>query len=84
MDKIGYGYREMEEQGIISPVIGIVCDYKSMTKFGDQVWIKTKVKEFNGIKLKIEYQVLDDRTKEVRVTGESKIASCLKKINRFL
>ncbi|MDD3204560.1 MAG: acyl-CoA thioesterase [Lachnospiraceae bacterium] len=71
LDKIGYGYKAMEEQGIISPVTGVSCEYKSMTRFGDTVRIAAKVLEFNGIRLRIGYQIYDAATNELRSQGES-------------
>ncbi len=71
LDKIGYGYKVMEEQGIISPVTGVNCKYKSMTRFGDTVRIETKILVFNGVTLKIKYQISDMESGELRAYGES-------------
>ncbi|MBN2221749.1 MAG: acyl-CoA thioesterase [Vallitaleaceae bacterium] len=72
MDQIGVSYREMEEAGIISPVLGIQCEYKNMVTFDEEVYIHVAVKEYNGIKLVIEYQVKDDSGTKLYTTGESK------------
>lgn len=34
MEQMGMGYDLMEKQGIISPVLSVHCDYKSMARFG--------------------------------------------------
>ena len=59
MEQLGMGYDAMEEAGVISPVISIHCEYKSMTRFGETVRIITNLKEYNGIRMTIEYTVLD-------------------------
>ena len=46
LEKIGFPYDKLEEDGIISPVIGINCEYKESTKFNDEVLIEVNVKEF--------------------------------------
>ena len=69
MEQLGMGYDAMEEAGVISPVISIHCEYKSMTRFGETVRIITNLKEYNGIKMTIEYTVLDCRTGQVRLCG---------------
>ncbi|MDT8718719.1 acyl-CoA thioesterase [Clostridium sp. 19966] len=72
MEQIGCGYKDMEESGIMSPVMSINCEYKSMVRFGDEIFIIPKVEEFkNGIKLVLSYKVMDAATKEVRTTGKS-------------
>lgn len=72
MDQLGVSYREMEAAGIISPVLGISCEYKNMVTFDEEVYIHVNVKEYNGIKLVIEYRVTDESGTKLYTTGESK------------
>lgn len=53
--QIGWGYEIMEENGIISPVISVTCDYKKTTTFADQISIRVDITEFRGVKLKLSY-----------------------------
>ena len=55
LEKKGWPYERIEEEGIISPVISVDCHYKKSTTFADEVDIKVSVLEFNGVKLKIGY-----------------------------
>lgn len=71
MDQIGYGYKRMEAEGIISPVVSVQAEYKSMTRFGDVLRIEVKVLEFNGVKLHLGYHIYDNETGELRCQGES-------------
>ena len=72
LDKIGYSYFKLEEDGIMSPVIGIECDYKATTTFNDDIEIDVKVKEFKGVRLVIEYVMKNVKTNELVFTGISK------------
>lgn len=72
MDQIGFGYDQMEKRGIIVPVLSIQCDYKSMVRYNDRVYIIPKITRFNGIRLHISYRVIDKETGALRATGESK------------
>mgnify|MGYP003309441831 CR=1 FL=1 len=72
LDKIGYGYKKLEEDGIISPVIGVECDYKCPTTFDDEVAIEVGVDEFKGVKLVIKYTMTNVKTKEVVLVGRTK------------
>ncbi|MBO5179482.1 MAG: acyl-CoA thioesterase [Clostridia bacterium] len=72
LTQIGYPYDKLEDMGIVSPVIGIECDYKSSTTFSDEVEIEVKVKEFKGVRLVIEYTMINVKTKELVLNGVSK------------
>ena len=72
LDQIGLGYKKMEEDGIISPVIGVECDYKVSTTFDDRVEIDVKVEEFKGVKLIIGYVMTNIDTNEVVLVGRTK------------
>ena len=72
MSQIGVSYRAMEEEGIISPVLAVFCEYKSMVHFDDEVLIVPKIEAYNGVKLCISYTITDKASGEIRTTGESK------------
>lgn len=70
-DKIGLGYKEMEENGLISPVTSVSAEFKTMTKFYDIVEIEVKFVKYSGVRLYIEYTIRDKATQEVRCLGKS-------------
>lgn len=72
MEQMGMGYDEMEKQGIMSPVLAVEADYLRMVHFGEVVAIETFIKEYNGIKLTVEYQVIDDKTGTLHCRGTTK------------
>lgn len=72
LGKVGLPYAEMEEMGVMLPVLGVSCDYKSAVKFNDTVIIVSKLKEFKGAKLIISYEIYDQKTKELKTVGETK------------
>ncbi len=71
MEQMGLSYKEMEAMEIISPVLSISCEYRSMVHFDDVVVIETKLAKYNGIKMEVEYMMRDKETGEVRTTGRS-------------
>ena len=71
MEQIGLSYKGMEEMEIISPVLSIHCEYKSMVHFDDIVVIETKIAEYNGIKMKVNYRMTDKATGELRTLAVS-------------
>ena len=71
MKQLGISYKRMEEAGIISPVLGVSCEYKSMVHFDDEVLIEAKVSSYNGIKLSLNYTVTDKLSGELKTVGSS-------------
>lgn len=71
MDEVGYGYKKMEEDGVVSPVIAIDCQYKTPTTFDDIVRIDVGVAEFRGVKLVMKYEMTNDKTGDVVLVGKS-------------
>lgn len=72
MNQFGISYRSMEESGIISPVVSVSCQYKSMVHFDDTVQIHAKVVKYNGVRLDLEYEMTDSITGELRTKGTSR------------
>ncbi len=71
LEKSGFSYAWMEEQGIIIPVLSVSAEYKAMVHYGEDILIKPTVTEFNGVKLLLSYEVRQDRTGELTTTGTS-------------
>jgi acyl-CoA thioester hydrolase len=71
MSQIGVDYRDMEAQGVVSPVLEVSCTYKSMVHFGDTVDVIPSIQKYNGIRLELSYEVLDAETGELRSIGRS-------------
>jgi acyl-CoA thioester hydrolase len=71
LEQIGLGYDKIEAAGVYSPVLAVSCEYKSSVRFHETVLIKAILRFFNGIKMKIEYQVIDEATNQLRAIGTS-------------
>ncbi|WP_066719157.1 acyl-CoA thioesterase [Clostridium sp. Marseille-P299] len=72
MEQMGFGYEKSVEVGIDFALLGISCEYRSMTKFNETVEISVKITELTPFKMTIQYQVTDAVTHVVRAVGESK------------
>ena len=55
---LGYTYAQLEEEGIIMPVIESNCSYKNSAKYDDELLIRTKINQFKGVRLEFEYEVI--------------------------
>lgn len=72
MEQMGCGYKAMEASGIMSPVLEVQCQYRSMVRFDDHVKIHVWVKEYNAIRMTLAYEMRDTATGELKTTGESR------------
>ena len=72
LDQMGFPYRAVEEAWIMSPVLSVQCEYRSMTYFGDRIGIEVSLRSFKGVKYEIAYVMRDEKTGEVRAEGVSK------------
>ncbi len=71
MSQFGISHSNMEKNGIISPVVSVSCEYKSMVHFDDIVQIQVNVTKYNGVRLDLAYKITDNRTGELRTKGTS-------------
>ena len=69
LDQIGYGYVKLEEEGIISPVLTVECEYKKPLHFGDEFEVTPEILEFKGIRLVIGYTF--NSNSEIIATGKT-------------
>lgn len=64
-------YRDMEEAGVMIPVLGVSCKYRLPSRFDDNVVIKTHIKKYNGIVMELEYEIYGEGEDSLRITGET-------------
>ncbi len=56
MRSLGFSYREMEESGVLMPVINLTINYKKPAKYDDEVRIVTSVTEMPGVRITFHYE----------------------------
>lgn len=72
LDANGMPYSSFEEQGVMIPVLGVNCHYKQHVTFDDIIVIKPFVKDFNGVRLTMGYEIINKKTGGLVLTGETK------------
>lgn len=60
LEQIGYSYKRMEDEGLISPVVAVDICYKKPTTFDDELTIEVKVKEVTPVKFSVDYTMSCD------------------------
>ena len=71
MRQAGFPYKKMEEQGVLSPVKALSCEYKQSCTFGDEISILVSVESFNGVIIAIRYDMRKVSTGEQILTARS-------------
>lgn len=56
MRSLGFSYKEMEERGILMPVINLNVNYKKPALYDDEVRIVTMVKTLPNVRITFEYE----------------------------
>lgn len=69
---IGLPYSKIEEDGILIPVLSVNCQYKHPSRYDDVILIDVKVKEYNGVKLVMGYEITNKKTGKLILIGETK------------
>ncbi|MFC7370722.1 acyl-CoA thioesterase [Fictibacillus iocasae] len=77
IEKLGFSYADMENEGILSPVTHVEAFYKKPLTYGDHATVVTSIKEYNGLKVVYEYEIKNSNG-NVCVTGNSSHV-CVKK-----
>ena len=71
LEQMGLGYDQMEAEGVLSPVLSVQCEYKSMTRFPDEVSISCRLVRYTGVRFDIEYEIRDLKTGTLRTLCKS-------------
>lgn len=60
---LGLTYRELEEMGIIMPVITMHIDYRVPAHYDDLLTVKVFIKEKPSVKIRFDYEVYNEEGK---------------------
>lgn len=61
MRSLGFSYREMEESGILMPVINLTINYKKPALYDDEVRVVTMVKEMPKVRITFDYECYNQK-----------------------
>jgi acyl-CoA thioester hydrolase len=75
----GFSYKEMEEEGVMMPVLESHIKYHKPGKYDELLTIKTRIPEMPGIRIKFEYEVYNEA--QVLITTGQTILTFLKTDN---
>ncbi len=66
LKELGISMEYLEENGYTIPTLEVNCQYKNHITSGDVIIIKPIITEYNGVRMKVSYEVKEEKTgKEV-------------------
>ncbi|MBH0229413.1 acyl-CoA thioesterase [Halobacillus yeomjeoni] len=71
IESLGFKYAEIENQGVVSPVIDANVSFKNPVRYGDPVHVKTWVESYDGLRVTYGYEVVHENG-QTAVSGETK------------
>jgi acyl-CoA thioester hydrolase len=57
---LGISYKEMEQNGIMLPVISLNLNYKKSATYDDLIQVKTKLKKMPTAKIEFDYEIVNE------------------------
>jgi acyl-CoA thioester hydrolase len=80
MRLLGMPYKELEELGVMLPVMNLNIEYKQPAKYDDLLTIQTEIVSLNGIRLLFHYTILKEEV--ILCTGSTTLVFVDKKTRR--
>ena len=70
---LGVTYKDMENEGIMLPVISLNCNYKKSAEYDDVLTITTVIKKQPLVKIEFDYTIINQKD-ELICTGNTTLA----------
>ena len=55
---LGWSYREMEESGVILPVIEAHCEYRQASRYDDELEVRTEGRLLSPVRIQFDYRLV--------------------------
>jgi acyl-CoA thioester hydrolase len=69
----GVTYKDMENSGIILPVISLQCNFKKSAYYDECIYIRTRLKKLPTVKIEFDYEIVNEAG-ELLCTGNTVLA----------
>lgn len=71
IEKFGIRYKDMEDSGVMMPLVETQCKYIDAAKYGDNLMIETEYDEITPIKVGLKYTVKRESDNKLIATGKT-------------
>ncbi|MDG1052060.1 MAG: thioesterase family protein [Flavobacteriaceae bacterium] len=80
LNKLGFSYKKMEEDGILLPVIDLKINFKKSALFDDKLSLTTKLVKTPSYMIEFDYKI--SRNEQLITTGYTKLIFLNAKTNK--
>ncbi|MCK7590853.1 acyl-CoA thioesterase [Subsaxibacter sp. CAU 1640] len=70
--KFGVSYKQMEEDGIMLPVISLSINYKKSARYDDLLKVKTQLVKIPSATIEFDYEIVNEKN-ELLATGNTSL-----------
>lgn len=71
IEKTGIKYKNIEDMGIMMPIVETRCKYHDAARYADELVIETSLKELSPIKVVLRYNVIRKADDKIIAEGET-------------
>jgi acyl-CoA thioester hydrolase len=71
LNKAGTSNSSIEARGVLLPVYGMNCRFRSPAKYEDEILVVTRLNQVSRVRLCFSYQVLNATDRKLLATGET-------------
>ncbi len=57
----GISYKELEEEGIMLPVVSLNMNYKKPAVYDEELTVITRLKYLGGVKIEFDYEIINEK-----------------------
>lgn len=82
LNKLGFSYKKMEEDGILLPVIDLKINFKKSALFDDKLSLTTKLVKTPSYMIEFDYKIFRDE--QLITTGYTKLIFLNAKTNKLI
>lgn len=68
---LGWSYREMEEAGIVLPVIEAHCEYQRPARYDDEIEVRTQGTMLSAVRMQFNYTIVRAADEVVAALGHT-------------
>lgn len=72
LENIDVSMEYIESQGYTIPTLEVNCKYKHHVTSGDVILIKPRISEFNGVRMTVSYDVIEEKSGKVVIEAWTK------------
>jgi acyl-CoA thioester hydrolase len=66
---LGFRYKDLEDKGIMLPVLDFQIKYLLPAKYDDLLTVKTQITEISGTRIYFNYEIVNEENKQIAIAS---------------